>query len=95
MKKNVEFIFVCLFVSILSACNTIPISKGKQGLVPYNTTCFVINTLLDEDDLDYETEEMCDGWIAVSPERYEQLQNEWNDLASRYLKCKANPKQCK
>ena len=79
-------LFVCLLV--LSSCNTIEVPKGESCVI-LESGCYCVNTL---DDSEYYGE--CLNHISVSPERYKELQNHYDDIAKRLLVCKRFPKKC-
>ncbi len=85
MKGLMLFVFLALW----SSCNTIPVPKGESCVILEND-CFCKNTI---DDSEYFKD--CASYIAVSPERYNQLQNHYDSVAKRLLICKQNPKKCR
>jgi|GEM_PF-6446326 len=84
MKGLLLFVLLVL----LSSCNTIPVPKGESCVI-LEQGCFCKNTI---DDSEYVAE--CLSFIAVSPERYKELQDHYESVAKRLLVCKKFPKKC-
>jgi len=82
-----ELLLLSCFL-ILSSCNTIPVPKGESCVI-LEQGCFCKNTL---DDSEYMAE--CLSFVAVSPDRYKELQDHYDSVAQRLLICKRTPKKC-
>lgn len=76
------------FFLLLSSCNTIPVPKGESCVI-LEQGCFCKNTI---DDSEYMAE--CLSYIAVSPQRYKELQEHYDSVAKRLLICKSQPSHC-
>lgn len=79
-------LFACYL--LLSSCNTIPVPKGESCVI-LSQGCFCKNTI---DNSEYTGE--CLSYIAVSPQRYKELQEHYDSVAKRLLICKQNPRKC-